>query len=503
MPRKKVEKPSKEVVGQELLSLDAAAEALQVSRSTLTRWLSEGRVKGFKVGRQWRFRRTDLDKFSQMAHPSAAAVSLSDVEKAMPELAISGEGQLEFLDPVLTSYPSTEEEKAIDRLFGVLALKAFEAQASDIHLDAERDASTVRFRIDGVLQEVARFPLPVHRALVACIKLHAGLAADQTAINQDGRLRVRVKETELDLRVATLPSISGETVVIRLLAQSHELPSFERMGMSAEDQARYLRGLRAPTGLLIVSGPTGSGKTTVLYSGLQQILSPRIKAYSIEDPVELRLRGLTQVPVVRRTGMTFEHILRSLMRADPDVITVGQINSQEVGEGCLQAAITGHLVLSTLHAQTAASAITRMLDMGLEPFLLAESLVAVVAVRLARRLCPHCAQPDEPELSMFASFAERARAGGYALPDRPKFMRKVGCEECNGWGYRGRIGLFEVMEMDQELARLVLERASAKVIQEAAVKKGMTTLAADGMRKAAEGITSVVEAMRVTQGTDA
>jgi general secretion pathway protein E len=190
------------------------------------------------------------------------------------------------------------------------------------------------------------------------------------------------------------------------------------------------------------------------------------------------------------------------MRADPDVIMVGGMDSQVVGERCLQAAITGHLVLSTLHAQTTAAAITRMLEIGLEPFMLAETLVAVMAVRLARRVCQHCAEPDEPAFGALSPFAERARAGGYSLPSKPRFLRGQGCEQCSGYGYRGRIGLFEVMEMDPELCRMVLEHTPARALQEAAVKKGMTTLVADGMRKAAEGITTVVEAMRVTQGAD-
>ncbi len=499
MARKKPDSTD-EKAQEEMVGLEEAAGVLKVSRSTLTRMLAQGRLKGFKVGRQWRFRRSDLGKFSQMAHPSAAAVNIPDVEAALKELPRVPAQEFEILDPPQGDYPTTEEEQALDRLFRALVHGAIAAGASDIHIDRTGDACMIRFRIDGVLHEVARLPwaYAAHRALVACCRYYAEIPVDEWLVNHLSLFRVRRGDRNYHVRVATMASMYGPIVVMRILAGEYELPDLERIGMAPEDQARYLRALRAPSGLLLVTGPSGSGKTTILYAGLGQIASPEIKMYTIEDPIEMALPGMTQIPVNRRGGMTFERILRSLMVHDPDVIMVGTIDSLPMAEGCVQAAINGHLVASTLHSSTAAGAITRMLEMGLEPLMLAESLICVVNSRLARKVCPQCAEPDEPAFALLSQIAERARAGGYTLPDKPKFMRGKGCDQCRGTGYRGRTGLFEVMELDHDLYRLIMERAPGKAIQEAAVKKGMTTLVADGLRKAAEGITSVMEAARVT-----
>jgi excisionase family DNA binding protein len=507
MARKKVEKPTEEVVGQELLSLDAAAEALQVSRSTLTRWLSEGRVKGFKMGRQWRFRRADLDRFSQMAHPSAAAVNVSEFEAATASLGASP-SDLEALstDPALSNYPNTEEEIAVDNLFlsllvnalGANVVSALAVNASDVHLELTQDGSVVRTRIDGVLHETVRLPRAAHKALVTCVKYHADLPVDQPSVNHDGIFRLRQGDQTYHVRVSSIPAVYGESVVMRILPQSSLIPDLNRIGMRPEDQERYLHALRYPVGLVILSGPTGSGKTTVMYSGIQQVAKPEIKTLSIEDPVEVVIPWMTQIPVNRKAGMTFEHTVRAIMRHDPDVVMVGAINSLEVAEGCLQAAITGHLVVSQLHASSAALAVKRLLEMGLEPFMVSQALICVVATRLARKVCAECRAPEEVPFDLLSPLAEVARQGGYRLPDNPEFLCGTGCGHCHGTGYRGRIGLYEVMPMEEDLMRLVLAGASARELQEAAVRKGMTTLAADGLRKAAEGITSVFEAARVT-----
>ena len=506
MARKKPEQGDE--AGQEMIGLAEAAGVLKVSRSTLTRMLSQGRIRGFKVGRQWRFRRGDLDKLSRMAHPSAAAVNIPDVEAALKKLppVPSGKG-FEILDPPQGEYPNTEEEKALDRLFRALVHGAIAAGASDIHIDRTGDASVMRFRIDGVLHEVARLPwaYAAHRALVACCRYYAEISVDEWLVNHLSLFRVRKGDRNYHVRVATMASMYGPIVVMRILAGEYEIPDLERIGMMAGDRERYLRALRAPTGLVLVTGPTGSGKTTILYAGLGQIGSPEIKMYTIEDPIEMALPGMTQIPVNRRGGMTFDRILRALMVHDPDVIMVGcdrfqwgTADSLAVAEGCMQAAITGHLVATTLHAYSAADAICRMLEIGVKPLMLAESLICVVSSRLARRVCSQCGEPDQPPFDLLSQIAERARAGGFALPDQPKFMRGKGCDHCRGTGYRGRIGLFEVMALDHDLYRLIAERSPVKAIQEAAIKKGMTTLVADGLRKAAAGITSLAEAARVT-----
>ncbi len=492
-------KGSDEAPEQDLLSLDEAAAALDVSRSTLTRWLNEGRVRGRKVGRQWRFRRSDLDKFGQMSHPSAAAVNVAEVEALTQQLR----ARLPALDeiatePELRNYPGTEEEKAIEALFGMLMAGALASIATDIHIDPQPKEAVVSYRIDGVLHEVARLPQAVHRALVAGIKVHASMAPEQEQVAQDGHFGFRHGRGEYDYRISTMPAAYGEFVTVRLFDRSHLFADLDRIGMLPEDQERYLRALIRPMGLVVVAGPTGSGKTTVLFSGLNRIMSPERRTFTIEDPVAGTLPGATQIPVNRRLGMTQEHILRTLMRHDPDVIAAGDISSLETGELCDGAAVTGHMVLATLHTSSAARAITRLLDLGLEPFMLTESLRCVVSTRLARKVCPTCVQPYEVPLDVLSPFAERARRGGYPLPAETEFVKGAGCDNCRGTGYKGRTGLFEVMEIGEEIARLILARQPARVIQEAAVKNGMTTMVADGLRKAIAGVTTVMEVARVT-----
>jgi type IV pilus assembly protein PilB len=499
--RKPQPKPSKGAAGEEALAFDEAASTLGVSRSTLTRWVGEGRVRGSKVGRRWRFRRSDLEKVGQMAHPSAAAVNVAELDAVTASLsipAIPDDGI--STDPALPNYPTAEEEVAVERLFRALLLNAVSVGASDVHVEAGQEGCIIRTRIDGVLHETARLPRSAHKALATCIKYHADMPVDQPAVNHDGIFRLKVKDQSHHVRVATVPAIYGDSVVMRILAQPYQVGGLEWIGMRDADKERYLRALRAPCGLVLLSGPTGSGKTTVMYAGLQQIVNPEIKTLAVEDPVIAVLPWVTQVPVNRKAGMTFEHVLRAFMRQDPDVIVVGAINSLAVAEGCLHAAITGHLVMSTLHAPGAALAISRLLEMGAEPFMVADTLLCVVSTRLARRVCPKCAAPDELPFAVLSPIAERARAGGYMLPDDPRFIRGKGCDNCRGTGYRGRTGIYEVMEVNAEIQRLIASRthATGKLIQETAVRNGMTTLAADALRKAAEGITSVAEAARVT-----
>lgn len=497
MAPKKKREPRKDLKEkEEMVSLDEAADTLGVSRSTLYRWQNQGRIRGFKVGRQWRFRRSDLQKFPEMRHPSAAAVNVGTVRGLAAQVAGNLKGEV-TTQPDLGDYPTTEEEKAVEQLFTSVLLTAMKANASDVHVDATADDSVVRCRIDGVLHETVRFPHSVHGALVACIKTHARMIIDQNQAPQDGRFRFWVDKEEYDVRTATIPAVYGESVVMRLLVQAVTLVELDRVGMSAADRHRYERALEAPSGLLIVTGPTGSGKTTVLYAGLRQIAQSELKIMSIEDPVEYVLPYVTQVAVNRKAGLTFEAAQRAIMRQDPDVVMVGTLQSLDAGELATAAAMTGHLVMTTLHASTAAASITRLLDMGVEPFMVAETLIYVSSQRLARKVCPKCAQPDAPDFNVLSPLAERARAGGYELPNSPKFMRGPGCDNCRGTGYRGRTGIYEVMEVDSTIQRLIADRQSTAAIEQAAISAGMTTLAADGLRKAAEGITTVTEVARL------
>jgi len=483
---------------EKALSLDEAAQVLGVSRSTLYRWQQQGRLRGFKVGRQWRFRRSELDAFSKGTHPSAASVNVSELDTALADLSAGQAAKVTF-DPPVPGYPATEEEKAVENAFSALLAAAAEAGASDIHIDAERGDSVVRQRIDGVLHEMLRLPKSSHAALVACIKAHGGIPMDQRALPQDGRFTVHVGDDEFDVRLATIPAVYGESLVMRLLDQKATLVRLDGAhGMYPEDLEKYRRALRRPCGMLIVSGPTGSGKTTILYAGLLEIADSERKMMSIEDPVEYSFPHVTQVAVNKKAGLTFEAGLRSFLRHDPDVVMAGEIRTLESAEIAAQTAITGHLMMTTLHAETAAAAVTRLLDMGLEPFMVAQTLVYVSAQRLARKVCPECKQPDEPDLRVLSPLVASARRGGYDLPDKPAFMRGAGCDHCRHTGYYGRTGIYECMEVDREIQRLIARRATMEEILEAAVRGGMRTLAADGLRKAAEGITSVAEVERVT-----
>jgi type II secretory ATPase GspE/PulE/Tfp pilus assembly ATPase PilB-like protein len=439
-----------------------------------------------------------LEAFEQASHPSAAAVNVVELGDALSELAKTGKAASQVVfDPALPGYPATAEEKAVEEAFSAMLGTAATARASDIHIDAGRGETVVRQRLDGVLHEMLRVPKSSHGALVACIKAHAGIPLDQRGMPQDGRFTVRAGDQEFDVRTATMPAVYGESVVMRLLIQSQVFVDLERLGMSPEDLEKYRRALCAPLGLLIVSGPTGSGKTTVLYSGLKEITKAEMKIMSIEDPVEYALPHVTQVAVNRKAGLTFLAGLRSFMRHDPDVVLAGELRDLESAETAAQIAITGHLMMTTLHAHNAAETIVRLLDMGVEPFMVAQTLIYVSAQRLARRVCSECGEPDEPEFKELSALAERARRGGYELPDTPQFRRGKGCGHCHQTGYRGRTGIYECMEVSREVQRLIMARASAEEIEEAAVRGGMTTLAADGLRKAAEGITSVTEVARL------
>jgi excisionase family DNA binding protein len=483
--------------GEELLTLDEAARLLGLSRSTLHRMLRQGKLRGFKVGRQWRFRRAELTKFGRMRDPSAAGVNVAEIDEQLGRTADHGASVT--VGPRLDGYPQTEEERAIERVLTSVLGVALSSSATDIHIDGGRGGVTVRVRIDGVLHEASAYPSAIHRPLVSCIKAHAGIRLDQQQAPQDGRFRVTHSDVEYDVRTATIPAVYGESVVMRLLGRAADLLTLDnpKLGMSSRDLACYRRALEAPMGMVIVSGPTGSGKTSVLYAGLQHIARPEIKAMTVEDPVEFSFPWVTQAAVNVRAGFTYEQATRALARHDPDVVMVGDIRTLPVAETCAQIAITGHLVMSTLHALSAAGAVVRLLEVGVEPFILAESLSCVVSMRLVRKVCPQCGEPDQPSPALLSPLANRAQSGGGELPAKPTFRRGGGCDSCHHTGYRGRTAIFEVLEVTPEISRLIVARAPVAAIQEAAVGDGMTTLAADGLGKAAGGITTVTEVSRV------
>jgi general secretion pathway protein E len=373
-----------------------------------------------------------------------------------------------------------------------LLFSSVKERASDIHIEPGEKEVSVRYRIDGVLYEKRRAARQFLPSIIARVKIMAGLNIAEKRLPQDGRLRLAVRGQDIDLRVATAPSIQGESVVLRILDRANLPLDLASLGFDEAVASRFLPIVHRPHGIVLVTGPTGSGKTTTLYAALADLNTTTAKLLTIEDPIEYRLPGVVQTQVAPAIGLDFATALRSFLRQDPDVIMVGEIRDGETAQVAVQAALTGHTILSTLHTISAAAAITRLLDMGTEPFLINSTLNAVLAQRLARRLCAECAEPYNPPPSALAAFGPAGdRYLGHA------FRRPVGCVACKRSGYLGRIALLELLVMDEAVAALVLARAEARQIERAAVAAGMRLLVDDGLAKAAGGLTSLDEVLRV------
>ena len=385
-----------------------------------------------------------------------------------------------------------EDEAPIIRVVNVIIQQAIRDRASDIHIEPDRRGVRIRYRIDGVLHEVMHVPKYVHAPLISRVKIMADMNIAERRLPQDGRIHVRHEGKDYDLRVSSLPTVFGEKVVMRILDQSSVLIGLNKLGMFPETQAEIESIIVQPNGMILSTGPTGSGKTTTQYSILNKINSVEKNITTIEDPVEYQLRGLNQVHVNRKAGLTFANAMRFFVRQDPDIIMVGEIRDLETAETAIQASLTGHLVLSTLHTNDAPSAVTRMVDMGVEPFLIAASVIGVLAQRLARRICTNCKEPYKPP-------AEALRRVGFKVEDVDEvvFYRGRGCEQCRHTGYRGRMGIFELMLLNEEIQDLIVKRAPLSEIKNAALANGMKTLKMDGFQKVLEGMTTVEEVMRV------
>ncbi len=392
--------------------------------------------------------------------------------------------------------PQKEEEAAqeapVIRLVNLLILQAVRERASDIHLEPGEGLLRTRFRIDGVLREVSGPTLPLHSAVVSRIKVLAKLDIAEKRKPQDGRFQLNMEGSHIDLRVSTIPAQFGEKVVMRLLDSTKALLSLEELGLDGALRAEIERLIRSPYGILLVTGPTGSGKTTTLYTALSVINSAERNIITIEDPIEYSLPGISQVQVNPKAEVTFASALRSFLRQDPDVIMVGEIRDGETAEIAIQAALTGHLVLSTLHTNDAPGSLTRLVDMGVEPFLIASSVIGVLAQRLVRVICPKCKAPYRPP-------AEVARE--LRLPEGSQLFRGGGCPSCKQTGYKGRIGIFELLPMTEAIKTLVVSKAPAHAIRDAACPEGqagMRSLREDGVAKVLAGLTTMEEVLRVT-----
>jgi type IV pilus assembly protein PilB len=388
-------------------------------------------------------------------------------------------------------------EGPLVRLVNALIFQAAEENASDVHFEAQEDALVVRFRVDGVLREVQRIPKKMAAGVTTRLKVLAKLDIAERRKPQDGRITLSASAVgrTLDIRVATLPTVEGEKVVMRLLDKSRKPPTMTEIGLSDAMRAELEAVIRMPTGALIVTGPTGSGKSTTLYGCLALISRPEINVITVEDPVEYRLAGVNQVQINVRAGLTFASALRSILRSDPDVVMVGEIRDVETAKISIEAALTGHFVLSTLHTNDAPSTITRLGEMGVEPFLTGAAVSAVLAQRLARKLCTHCCEAYQPTEAELAELRLAPEILGRI--DGTPFFRKKGCPRCNHTGYRGRVGVFQFLRMTEEIANLAVQHASRDEIARAASTAGMRSLWDDGMEKVASGLTSIEELARV------
>jgi general secretion pathway protein E len=384
-------------------------------------------------------------------------------------------------------------EAPVIRLVNLIISRAIEVGATDIHFEPFENRFVIRYRIDGVLQDVESPPKRLQGAIISRVKIMAKMNIAERRLPQDGRLKLWVLGKEIDFRISTIPIQFGESLVMRILDQSRILLDLYRLGFPADTLETFREMLGTPYGLILVSGPTGSGKTTTLYSALQRINLPERKIITIEDPVEYQLSGINQIQVKPQIGLTFANGLRSIVRQDPDIILVGEIRDAETAEISIQSALTGHLVFSTLHTNDAAGSITRLLEMGVEDYLLASSLVGVMAQRLVRVLCPHCREKAEIGAEFYHEMGVDEEGSR-----KIECYKPVGCEDCRGTGFRGRTGIYELLRVTEGVRELILNRESSSRIKKAAIGEGMRTLREDGWSKVKQGLTTISEVLRVT-----
>lgn len=383
------------------------------------------------------------------------------------------------------------EETPIVRLVNGIIVDAVKQRASDIHVEPQENNVRIRYRVDGLMRQATVVPKRTQAALISRIKVIGGMDIGERRLPQDGRLQLKVEGREIDIRLSSLPTMFGEKIVMRILDKQTALSQLRLLGFRTDVLERWKRVIHRPYGMIVVAGPTGSGKTSTLYATLNELNSVEKNIITVEDPIEFTLAGVNQVQVNPKAGLTFASSLRSIVRQDPDIIMVGEVRDRDTAVIATQAAMTGHLVLSTLHANDAAGVVSRLIDMGIEPYLVASALTASMAQRLARRLCPECRQPyrlpDEEAMALGIDKVTEVR----------QFYRPVGCHACDGIGYKGRVAIQELLVVTEEMRVMIVEKKSKEIIQREALQNGMKTLVQDGILKAAEGITSLDEVMRV------
>lgn len=427
---------------------------------------------------------------SQIRDHLTRAWSLTQDSSGMDAIAddIEDEAQ-ESLD----SLGSADDEAPTVKLVNRILADAVRLRASDIHIEVQRDGLRIRFRVDGMLRDVMTAPKRVAASVISRTKIISGLDIAERRVPQDGRARINVDGASIDCRVSTLPSLHGEKIVIRLLTRGDAVPGLAALGFEPQQLAVFQSALSVPQGLVLITGPTGSGKTNTLYAAIAEILTPEKNIVTLEDPVEVQLPGITQVQVHEKAGMTFEKGLRSVLRQDPDIVLVGEVRDGETAELALKAALTGHLVLTTLHTNSAVAALTRLIDMGAEPFLVASSLTASIAQRLVRKPCESCAEGYVPDETTLALLGLRIDDILDATP-----LKGAGCPECGGTGYKGRTAVYEVLEVDAAMRQVLMKDPSEAAVSAQARAAGMSTLRASAIDKARRGETTFEEAVRVT-----
>ncbi|MCS6829179.1 MAG: ATPase, T2SS/T4P/T4SS family [Armatimonadota bacterium] len=420
----------------------------------------------------------DLSKVIDF-HYSTAATGSESLDEVISEVGSLPDGTDENLDDLRRAV----EDAPVVRIVNLLLVEAINGRASDIHLEPRRMHMEVRYRIDGELQHVRNIPRNLMAACISRIKVMADMDIAERRVPQDGRISIKVEGRQIDLRVSTLPIQYGERVVMRVLDRERSIRRLDELGFSQHNLITFRWLLQRPNGIILVTGPTGSGKTTTLYAALRDIQSVTRNIITCEDPIEYELEGINQSNVNEKAGLTFAAQLRAILRQDPDVVLVGEIRDQETAEIACRAAMTGHLVLSTLHTNDAVSAIPRLIDMGVEPFLISSSLVGVVAQRLVRVICPHCKQGYEPTLAEVQVIGRPVQ----------QLYRGAGCSACGGRGYLGRISVHEILVVDDEIRALTIQHAPSSQMLEAALRKGMIPMSQDGIEKAIQGITTLDE----------
>ena len=406
---------------------------------------------------------------------------------SIPDLQAEGEENVDQLRDMASEGP-------VIRLVNLIITRAIERRASDIHLEPFEDNFRVRYRVDGVLHDVESPPKRLQAAIISRIKIMAKLNIAERRLPQDGRIMLRVKGKEIDFRVSTVPTIHGESIVLRILDKSSIVLDIMKLGFGRDTLKAFQELIQHPHGIILVTGPTGSGKTTTLYCALEKINSPDKKIITVEDPVEYQLKGINQIQVKPAINLTFANALRSIVRQDPDVILIGEIRDSETAQIAIHSALTGHLVLSTLHTNDAPSAITRLINMGMEDYLLSSTIIGILAQRLVRTACPYCREPSSPDPAIL----QEMKMDG-VNPEEIRVFDVKGCPQCGNTGYWGRVGIYELLQVTEDIQKLILEKRDANLIKERARKAGMRTLRQDGWLKVREGITTVSEVLRVSQ----